>query len=131
MRRIAAILLAAGMVVAASACGSGQAISDSAATDLQARVSAIRTFAETGQPEQSAAGLAELRTVVASLRASGDIDAHRADEVLAAALSVEQQLALVTTTTTTSTAPPPSTQAPRAESPKRGKDDKPSKDDGD
>ena len=110
-------------------CGNDAPLSDSAAEQLRPQVSQIRELAEARQPELAAARLAELRTSVEVLRQAGDIDAARAQEILAAADAVEQQLLLITTTTTTATTtlPPPPTTKPdedRKGDEKRGDDDK-------
>lgn len=116
MRRAAAALaLVAVAAVLPAACGDDHTISDTAAAQLQPKVTEIRELVDDRQPEQAAVRLAELRTAVETLRQQGEIDAQRADEVLAAVAEVEQQLGSITTTTTvttTTTAPaPPSTSS--------------------
>jgi hypothetical protein len=124
---LVALTIVAGL---ASSCGSSDSLPESAAADLQGRVTEIRGLAESRQPEQAAGRLAELRAAVATLVEQGEVDRGQADEILAAASSVEQQLALITTTTTSTTTapppPPPTTTAPARPSDdgKKGEDGK-------
>ena len=110
-------------------CGGSDSLPRSAATQLQPRVAAIRVAASAGDPVGATAAAGELGRMVATLRATGDLTAKQATEILAAAADVQTQLAQLappasenptsTTTGTTGTAP---TAATTGEHPPKGKD---------
>jgi hypothetical protein len=115
--RVAAVALA---VACLAACGGGSpSMSDGAASELHARVTAVRAAAGAHDAERAARALDALRTSVARLRRAGDVSPGRAAEILSAATAVQDQLVSITTTTTTTTTVPPPT-APRGKG-----DDKP------
>jgi hypothetical protein len=102
VRRIGVALVVA---VTLAGCGSDapSSISADASAALQGKVSEIRMLAATRQAPQVGTKLAELRAQVDELRQADELSAAAAEEILAAAEAVEQNLALITTTTTTST----------------------------
>ena len=105
MRRLVVVVLA---VCALTACGGEPpSVSDRAATQLHAQVTAVRTAVGARDADGAARALEELRASVARLRRRGDVSADRATAILAAAAGVERQLVSITTTTTTTTTAPP------------------------
>jgi hypothetical protein len=119
--RLAAAAVAVGCL---AACGGGSpSVSDRAASELGARVTAVRAAAGAHDAEQATRALAALRTSVAQLRRAGDVSPGRAAEILAAATAVQDQLVSITTTTTTTTTtvPAPPT-APRGKREDKGDD---------
>jgi hypothetical protein len=116
-RRLAAAAVAVCCCLAA--CGGGSpSVSDRAASELGARVTAVRAAAGAHDAEQAARALDALRTSVAQLRRAGEVSPGRAAEILAAATAVQDQLVSITTTTTTTTVPP--TTTPRAKGDDKG-----------
>lgn len=93
--------LALVVVVALGACTSDDAdVSDAARSELQPRVVEIRELADARQAEHVQTKLTELRVVVDDLQQRGELTRQGAEDVRAAAASIESQLQLITTTTT-------------------------------
>ena len=108
MRRLLAIVAPAATFLAA--CGGGSPpVSDDAASELHAQVSAVRAAVGGHDAAQAARALDTLRASVARLRRAGDVSGDRAEEILAAATAVQDQLVSITTTTTTTTTTVPPT----------------------
>ena len=91
-----------------AACGgSGSGVSRSAATRLQARVTAIRAAASHTDRRGTARELARLLVTVDQLKAKGEISSDAVTRIRRAAAAVRAELFLlpVPTTTTTTVAP--------------------------
>ncbi len=108
---------AAAALVFVAACGSaGSGISRPAGTRLHTRVAAIQSAAAHGNRDATALRVAQLRSSVQHLRATGQLDSAAAARILRAAQAVQDQLALLpeptttTTETTTTTSPDPPSQ---------------------
>ena len=102
MRRGLVIVALAVSVLAS--CGDGSpSVSDDAASELHAQVTAVRTAVGAHDAERATRALDTLRASVSRLRRSGDVSADRAREILAAATAVQNRLVSITTTTTTTT----------------------------
>jgi hypothetical protein len=109
--------------LASVGCGGDDGLSPAATAQLQPQVAAIRTAAAAGDRAGAMAAMAQLRQLVAELRATDEITAEQASRVGDAAGAVEAQLALL--------APPPpdptsTTTAPTDDRHRKGK----GKDDG-
>jgi len=106
-RRLVIVALAVSVL---AACGGGSpSVSDDAASELHAQVTAVRTAVGAHDAERAARALDTLRASVSKLRRSGDVSADRAREILAAATAVQTRLVSITTTTTTTTTTVPPT----------------------
>jgi hypothetical protein len=97
MRALARLASVVVLGVAVAGCGSG--LSEHAAIELEARVDAVRAAAEARSRDGAAAAVTELQATVAALLESGEIDADKANEILAAADGVQNALVLIPTTT--------------------------------
>ena len=117
------------LLLGLASCGGSDALSRPAAARLQPPVAAIRAAAAGDDRAGATAAVAELRTVVADLRQTGEISGQQASEILAAGAQVESQLALLSVpppeTTTTTTEP----DDQRRGKGKDGRDDKGEDDD--
>lgn len=118
MRKAACVWIA--VAVVAAGCGGSPALPEAAAADLGGRVAAIRTAAASGNRPAAEAALAEFRRRVAELEQGGQVDGHRAAQILAAAAEVETQLALLPAPAPPPPAPPATVTAPPDE-PRRHK----------
>lgn len=130
-RRVAttclAILLGSFVI---GACGADDAgLSEQASTQLSQQVAALRSAASAGDGEGARAQVADLTDTVNRLVGEGQLSEGRAEEILAAAAGVDQDLALVTATTSLPTTsppaplPPPPPPSPDDQGEDHGKDD--------
>lgn len=99
-------------------CGASGSLPRSAATVLQPQVTAIRAAAVEGDRAGAVAAAVELRRMVTDLRASDDLSAKQAAEILAAAAQVETQLVVLAPESPT----PQSTSTTAPNAPHRGKE---------
>ena len=128
MKRAAPFLASVVVVAVLGACGGDSApMSDKAATQLRARVTAVRTAVEARDVDGAGRALDALRQAVDRLRGENALSDGRAADILAAASAVNDQLVTVTTTTTTTTTVPPPPPTPAT---KPGKGHKPEEDKG-
>ena len=97
------VIVALAVSVLASCGGGSPSVSDDAASELHAQVTAVRTAVGAHDAERAAHALDMLRASVSRLRRSGDVSADRAREILVAATAVQNRLVSITTTTTTTT----------------------------
>jgi hypothetical protein len=120
--RVALVGLVALAVTCFAACGSGSpSVSDDAASELHAQVTAVRTAVGAHDADGAAQALDTLRASVTKLRRSGDVSADRAREILAAATAVQTRLVSITTTTTTTTTVPPTVPNDKGDDHGKGK----------
>jgi hypothetical protein len=112
-----AVVAAALAALALTGCGSSSpGISESASTQLELRVQAVRDAAVARDRALAEQKLADLVQSVNDLRSRDKISAGRAEKVLDATNSVRAQLLTIpTTTTTTTTTTPPRTTRERNE----------------
>ncbi len=105
MKATRGVMAAVGMVIASelAACGTAPPITSSAAAELSGAVQAVRSAALADNPSLAATDLSALKKKVAALEKAGQLSPARARAVLAAASTVQTQLALLTTTTTSTT----------------------------
>jgi len=102
MRRMLAFLVLSLSLLAACG-GDSPSVSDAAASELQAQVTAVRTAVGARDADGAARALETLRQSVARLRTAGGVSGERAREILSAAAAVEGELVSITTTTSTTT----------------------------
>jgi hypothetical protein len=106
-----AVIAAALVALALTGCGSSSpGIGESASTQLELRVQAVRDAALARNRALAEEKLADLVQSVNVLRRSDKISANRAEKVLDAANTVRAQLLTIPTTTTTTTTLPPTTR---------------------
>jgi hypothetical protein len=119
-RRFAACGLA--FALCASACGGHGGISRSASAQLANAVAGVRAAARAHDVTAARARLDDVRRIVVSLKARGDLGDAAARRILVAADEVGGDLSLISTTTTstttTTTQPAPSPTVPPVEKPK-------------
>jgi hypothetical protein len=110
--RLASAVVAASLAaLALSGCGSSSpGISESASTQLEFRVQAVRDAALARDRALAEEKLGDLVQSVNDLRRGNKISAGRAERVLDAANTVRAQLLTIPTTTTTTTTLPPTTR---------------------
>jgi hypothetical protein len=128
VRRVAAAVL---LLVTLAGCSSHPEIDARASRDLQARVDAIRTAADSGDAEGAQVALGQLERAVARWQRRGDLSADRASQILSAAQGAAAALgALVPTTSPPATpSPSPSIESKPSKPPKEPKDHGPGKSD--
>jgi hypothetical protein len=128
-RAVGALVFAVGYA-ALTACGGGSpSMNGDAATELDARVTAVRAAVVARDAAGAEVALDELRHSVSRLRHDDALSDERAVDILAAAGDVDDQLVTITTTTTTTTATTTTTTAPPAPPAPPTVDDKGDKDD--
>lgn len=121
-RLLTAILPAIVVITVATGCGSGDDLSDGAATALQADVAAVSAAVRASDPAKARTALTALREEVSKQLAAGAISGDRAREILTAAGDVAADLPAPKPTATRSPTPKPIVQAPAPESERdRGK----------